>query len=109
MATLSILPRYEHEKKRLKGLENIWLPPKPVLTAQLLPYIDLMVAAEHSMPRNRTRGIPTINFHFWDVQARYLAKKEFPVQIIRNKDRIVKTAKKILQTQENTRLTLNPC
>ena len=55
-------------------------------------------------------GIPTLNFHFWDVQARYLHKKGFPVQIIRNTDKIIKTAKKILQTPEkykvNTRAML---
>ena len=109
MATVVYLPRYEHEKRRLKGLKNIWLPPKPVLTAQLLPYIDLMVGSGGTACRETAlAGIPTINFHFWDVQARYLAKKEFPVQIIRNKDRIVKTAKKILQTPGKYKVNTEP-
>ena len=55
-------------------------------------------------------GIPTINFHFWDVQAQYLHKRGFPVQIIRNTDKIVKTAKKIIQNpkkyQVNTKAML---
>jgi predicted glycosyltransferase len=49
-------------------------------------------------------GIPTINFHFWDVQARYLYNKGFPLQIIRKTDQIIKTAKKILQNPERHRL-----
>jgi predicted glycosyltransferase len=42
-------------------------------------------------------GVPTINFHFWDVQAQYLHKKGFPIQILRSTDRIVKAAKDILR------------
>jgi predicted glycosyltransferase len=45
-------------------------------------------------------GIPTINFHFWDVQARYLYKKGFPIQITRNTNHIVSTAKKLLANPE---------
>ena len=98
IATVVYLPRYEEEKERLKGLENVWVPPKPVLTAQLIPYIDLMVGSGGTACRETALcGIPTINFHFWDVQARYLYKKGFPIQIIRNTDKIIKTAKKILQ------------
>ncbi|MCX8150046.1 MAG: DUF354 domain-containing protein [Candidatus Bathyarchaeota archaeon] len=98
LGTVVYLPRYEQEKQKLKGLNNIWVPPKPVLTAQLLPYIDLMVGSGGTACRETAlAGIPTINFHFWDVQARYLYKKGFPLQIIRNQNRIVKTSKTILQ------------
>jgi predicted glycosyltransferase len=41
-------------------------------------------------------GIPTINFHFWDTQARYLYKKGFPIQISHNVNRIIATAEKLL-------------
>ena len=102
IATVVYLPRYEGEKERLKGLENVWVQPKPVLTAQLIPYIDLMVGSGGTACRETALcGIPTINFHFWDVQARYFYKKGFPIQIIRNTERIIKTAKKILQTKKS--------
>jgi predicted glycosyltransferase len=53
--------------------------PSSVLTAQLLPYIDLMVGSGGTACRETAMsGIPTINFHFWDVQARYLYKKASP-------------------------------
>ena len=101
IATVICLPRYEGEKEKLKGIPNVWVPPKPVLTAQLIPYVDLMVGSGGTACRETAlMGIPTINFHFWDVQARYLHKKGFPVQIIRNTGRIVKTVKKILQNPE---------
>ena len=105
LATVVYLPRYEQEKERLKGLSNIWVPPEPVLTAQLLPYIDLMVGSGGTACRETAMsGIPTINFHFWDVQARYLYKKGFPLQIIRRTDRIIAAAKKILETPEKHKI-----
>ncbi len=105
LGTVVCLPRYEQEKTRFKGLNNIWLPPKSVLTAQLMPYIDLMVGSGGTACRETALcGIPTINFHFWDVQARYLHNKGFPIQIMRSTDRIVKAAKKILQKPERQRI-----
>jgi predicted glycosyltransferase len=105
IATVVYLPRYKEEKEKLKGLDNIWVPPKPVLTAQLIPYLDLMVGSGGTACRETALcGIPTINFHFWDVQARYLHKKHFPIQIIRNTNRIIQTAKKILQNLEKHKI-----
>ncbi len=99
IGTVVALPRYEKEKERFKGLNNIWLSPEPVLTAQLIPYIDLVVGSGGTACRETAlMGIPTINFHFWDVQARYLYKKGFPIQIIKNEKRIIKAAKKILNS-----------
>ena len=98
IATVVCLPRYEEEKEKLEGMDNVWVPPRTVLTAQLIPYLDLMVGSGGTACRETAlMGIPTINFHFWDVQARYLYKKGFPLQIIRNTDRIISTAKKILK------------
>ena len=97
LGTVVALPRYEKEKERFKGLDNIWLAPEPVLTAQLIPYIDLVVGSGGTACRETAlMGIPTINFHFWDVQAHYLYKKGFPIQIIRNENRIIKVSKEIL-------------
>src|SRR3972149_10469556 len=105
IATVVYLPRYEKENDRLQGLSNVWVPPKPVLTAQLIPYIDLMVGSGGTACRETALcGGPTINFHFWDVQGRYLSRKGFPVQIIRNMDKIIKTAKKILANPEKYRI-----
>jgi len=105
VATVVCLPRYEEEKERFKRVDNVWISPKPVLTAQLIPHIDLMVGSGGTACRETAlMGVPTINFHFWDVQARYLHQKGFPVQIIRNTDRIVKTAKQILKNPEKHRI-----
>jgi predicted glycosyltransferase len=105
IATVVCLPRYEAEKQKLKGIDNVWIPPKPVLTAQLIPYVDLMVGSGGTACRETAlMGIPTINFHFWDVQARYLYQKGFPLRIMRKKDRIVKAAKEILQNPEKHRV-----
>lgn len=98
IATVIYLPRYEGDEARVKKMENVWLPPKPVLTAQLIPYIDLMIGSGGTACRETAlKGIPTINFHFWDVQARYLQKKGFPIQIIRKTSGIIKRAEEILQ------------
>ena len=87
------------------GVDNVWVPPKPVLTAQLIPYVDVMVGSGGTACRETAlMGIPTINFHFWDVQARYLHKKGFPVQVIRNTARIVKVTKRILQDPKKHRV-----
>jgi predicted glycosyltransferase len=86
-------------------MDNIWVSPKPVLTAQLLPYIDLMVGSGGTACRETAFcGIPTINFHFWDVQARYLYRKSFPIRIIKDKDGIVAAAKRILKNPEKHKL-----
>lgn len=97
LGTVVCLPRYEGEKEKFKEIPNVWVSPKPVLTAQLIPYIDLMVGSGGTACRETALcGVPTINFHFWDVQARYLFKKGFPIQIIRNTNRIIVAAKKII-------------
>jgi predicted glycosyltransferase len=104
LATVIALPRYENEKQKLKNIENVWVPPRPVLTAQLIPYVDVMVGSGGTACRETAlMGIPTINFHFWDVQARYLFKKGFPIQIIRNTSRIVATVTRLLQNPNKHR------
>ncbi len=98
LATVVALPRYEAERKTLEEIPNIWIPPQPVLTAQLLPYVDLMVGSGGTACRETAMsGIPTINFHFWDVQARYLYKKGFPLQVIRSNNRIIAAVQKMLK------------
>jgi predicted glycosyltransferase len=105
LATVVCLPRYEGEREKLKAIPNVLVSPEPVLTAQLIPYIDLMVGSGGTACRETALcGIPTINFHFWDVQARYLYKKGFPLQIIRNTDCIVRAAKKILENPKNHKI-----
>ena len=98
MATVVYLPRYEEEKEKIKDIDNIWIPPQPVLTAQLIPYVDLTVGSGGTICRETAlMGIPTINFHFWDAMARYLHKRNFPIQCLRNTNKIIKIAKKILK------------
>ena len=105
IATIVYLPRYEEEKEKLKEIDNIWMPPRPVLTAQLIPYVDLMVGSGGTACRETAlSGIPTINFHFWDVQARYILRKGFPIQIIRKMDKIVRTARRILENPDQHKM-----
>ncbi len=105
LATVVALPRYEGDQEKFSCLDNVWVPPKPVLTAQLIPYLDVMVGSGGTACRETAlMGIPTINFHFWDVQARYLYKKGFPVQILRNTHKIVDTVKRTLQSPEKNRV-----
>lgn len=106
LGTVVCLPRYEGEREKLKAIPNVWVSPEPVLTAQLIPYIDLMVGSGGTACRETAlMGIPTINFHFWDVQAKYLYKKGFPIQILCNTNRIFLEAKKILENPK--KYTLN--
>jgi uncharacterized protein len=105
LATVVCLPRYEEERAKLKEIPNVWVSPQPVLTAQLIPYIDLMVGSGGTACRETAMsGIPTINFHFWDVQAKYLSKKGFPIQIIRSNTGIIKAAQKMLQNPKAYRI-----
>jgi predicted glycosyltransferase len=105
LATVVCLPRYEEERKTLAEIPNVWVSPKPVLTAQLIPYIDIMVGSGGTACRETALcGIPTINFHFWDVQAKYLHRKGFPIRILRDTNRIVKTTKRILKNPQYYRV-----
>jgi predicted glycosyltransferase len=110
LGTVVCLPRYEEERAKLQEIPNVWVSPEPVLTAQLMPFIDLMVGSGGTACRETALcGVPTINFHFWDVQARYLHKKGFPIQIIRNTNHIIAAAKQLLAKPKkiDTQKTLN--
>ena len=64
MATVVYLPRYEEGKEKLKDLENVWIPPKPVLTFQIIPFVDLMVSSGYVTCREGAQmGAPVINIH----------------------------------------------
>lgn len=111
MATVVYLPRYEEEREQLKNLDNVWVPPSPLLTFQIIPSLDLMVGSGGSICRETAlMGVPTINFHFWDVIPRYLRRKGFPIQLITDTEGIIKKAEDILRRPEkykiNTQHTL---
>lgn len=104
-ATVVYLPRYEEEREKLKDVDNVWVPSKPLLTFQIIPWIDLMVGSGGSICRETAlMGVPTINFHFWDVIPRYLHKKGFPIQRVANTARIIEIARKILKKPEKYKL-----
>ena len=104
MATVVYLPRYEEEKEKLEDIDNIWIPPKPVLAAQLIPYVDIMVGSGGTICREAAlMGVPTINFHFWDAVARYLHKKGFPMKYVTTTDKIINVTQKILKDPEKHR------
>lgn len=98
LATVVYLPRYEEEREKFEHLSNIWIPSKPVLTFQILPYVDLVVGSGGTICREAAlMGIPTINFHFWDVIAKYLFRKGFPVRYMTDVKQIVRVARRILR------------
>jgi predicted glycosyltransferase len=102
IATVVYLPRYKGEKEKLKELGNVWTPPKTVLTAQLIPYIDLTVGSGGTICRETAlMGIPTINFHFWDAISKYLHNNGLPIERLRDRRKIVHRTKEILQKKQN--------
>jgi predicted glycosyltransferase len=111
MATVVYLPRYEEERGQIKDLDNVWVPPSTLLTFQIVPALDLMVGSGGSICRETAlMGVPTINFHFWDVIPRYLRRKGFPIQLITDTEGIIRRAEDILRKPEkykiNTQHTL---
>jgi predicted glycosyltransferase len=98
MAEIVYLPRYESERKELKGIKNIWIPEKAVIAYNLLPAIDLVVGSGGTICRESALfGIPTMSFHFWDVIAEYLDKKGFPMHYSTKMETILSWAKNALK------------
>jgi predicted glycosyltransferase len=105
IAFVVYLPRYEEEKETFGSLDNVWIPKRPLLTFQIIPTLDLTIGSGGSICRETAlMGVPTIDFHFWDVIARYIHKKGFPIQYVNDTDKIVKIAKKILQKPVKNRI-----
>jgi hypothetical protein len=108
MATVIYLPRYEEEREKLRNLKNVWIPKEPILAFQIIPAIDLMVGSGGTLCRETAlMGVPTINFHFWDVIAKYLHMKNFPIQYVTDTEKIVKGAQRVLKEPEKYRLNTN--
>lgn len=94
IATVIYLPRYEEEKEKLKGFRNVIVPDKPLLTFQILPYVDLVVGSGGTICREAAlMGIPTINFHFWDAIAKYLYGKNFPIYFSTSVNKILRMSR----------------
>jgi predicted glycosyltransferase len=109
LATVVYLPRYEEEREKLKHLKNIWIPPKPALTFQILPYVDLVVASGGTICREAAlMGVPTISFHFWDTVAKYLSKRKFPIRCIMDINKILTLTKKILKNPQKYKVDGRP-
>jgi hypothetical protein len=108
-ATIVYLPRYDEEKEKLKGVDNVWVPERTMLAFQIMPAVDLMIGSGGTLCRETAlMGIPTLNFHFWDVIARYLGKKGFPIRRITDTDRILKAARKMLREPKKYRMNTKP-
>jgi predicted glycosyltransferase len=106
IATVVYLPRYEEEKETFGSLDNVWIPQRPLLAFQIIPAVDLMVGSGGSICRETAlMGVPTVDFHFWDVIAKYLHKKGFPIQYANDADRIVKVAREILKKRRKNRIS----
>jgi predicted glycosyltransferase len=105
LATVVYLPRYEEEKAKLKDLKNVVVPTKPVLTFQILPYVDLVVGSGGTICREAAlMGIPAIAFHFWDAVAKYLKRKKFPIYYVLDIDKIFMLTQEILKDPQKYRV-----
>jgi predicted glycosyltransferase len=105
IAAVIYLPRYEEEREKLKDLDNVWIPPTPVLTFQVFPYVHAVVGSGGTICREAAlMGVPTLNFHFWDAIAKYLKQKGFPIQHLTSIDRILTSTRKILEKPEAHRM-----
>jgi len=109
IATVVYLPRYEDEREKLKDVENVWVPEKPLLAFQIMPVVDLMIGSGGTICRESALlGIPTLNFHFWDAIARYLGRKGFPIKRITDTERILRIARKVLKEPKKHRINTKP-
>ena len=107
LATVVYLPRYEEEKAKLKDLKNVLVPTKPMLTFQILPYVDLVVGSGGTICREAAlMGIPTVNFHFWDAVAKYLRKKGFPIRCFTDTQKIIELSKKIIKSPKKYKVNV---
>jgi len=105
LATVVYLPRYEEEREELKNLRNVWVPPKTVLAFQLMPFVDAVVGSGGTLCRESAlMGVPTINFHFWDVIAKYLKAKAFPIQYSTSTQKIFSSVREILKNPEEHKM-----
>jgi predicted glycosyltransferase len=105
LATVVYLPRYEEEREELKNLRNVWVPPKTVLAFQLMPFVDAVVGSGGTLCRESAlMGVPTINFHFWDVIAKYLKAKAFPIQYSTSTQKILSSVREILKNPEEHKM-----
>ena len=105
ISTVVYLPRYGEEKEKIKKMENVLVPLKPLLTFHILPYVNLVVGSGGTICRESAlMGIPTINFHFWDVIAKYLRKKGFPIKRLIDTQKIIHLARKVLKNPEKYRV-----
>ena len=105
MATVVYLPRYGEEREKLGNLSNVWIPPKPVLAFQLIPYVDAVVGSGGTICRESAlMGMPTINFHFWDVIAKYLKTRGFPIRYSTDTQKILGLVKEILRKPEEHKI-----
>lgn len=98
ISTIIYIPRYHEERQKLKELTNVWVPPRPALTFQAIPYADAVVGSGGTICRESAlMGVPTINFHFWDAVAKYLCRKGFPIQYSTNTNKILSSVESVLK------------
>lgn len=105
IATVVYLPRYEREEQKIESLDNVWIPPEPVLAFQIIPFVDLVVGSGGTICREAALiGVPTLSFHFWDIIAKYLRKKGFFILHVTSIGGILKIVQKILKNPNKYKL-----
>ena len=107
-ATILYIPRYSEERKlvyRLKKLDNIVVPDKVFLAAEVLGVADLFIAAGGTMTNEAAlQGTPVISHHVYPKFIRYLVKNGLPVIYAEKKEDILRYALKILRNPDKYRV-----
>ncbi len=97
------VPRYDHEVSKyvnaFKDVKNVKVVTRPVLLPYVLASeIDVVVGSGGTICKESTLlGIPTISFHFWDEQMRYLNKLGLPNVYINNVHELVSYVKMLVK------------
>lgn len=79
-ASVVYLPRYKGEEARFEGVENVFVPDRPVNCPLLVGASDLVICGGGTIAREAALlGTPTISLHIYDVIGRYLSSRGFPL------------------------------
>ncbi len=101
-AAIIYLPRYEEDKRLVKGLNNVFTPKEPPYAPKIVGYADLVISSGGTVARESALlGTPTLSFYFYDKILKYLKKKGFNVKYASNVKELLKRSLKIIKKPED--------
>ena len=107
-ATILYIPRYSEERKlvySLKSLDNVVIPDKVFLAAEVLGIADLFITAGGTMTNEAAlQGTPVISHHIYTKFIKYLVRNGLPVIYVKKREDILKNALKILRDPDRYRV-----